>query len=111
MSHCNLSLAMVIAQQRPPTVRSNFTLCVRMCIHSVQLLNGCQQKSKSVSGEEFSEIEERLRDTMSRLSAMEQERDELAQQNYELKQQVHVGSRSLGSRCIRTYVHTRCIQR
>ena len=62
--------------------------CVCTCILSLQLLNGCQQKSKSVSGEEFSEIEEKLRDTVSRLSAMEQERDEIAQQNYELKQQV-----------------------
>lgn len=85
-----------------------------MCINSVQLLNGCQQKSKSVSGEEFSEIEERLRDTMSRLSVMEQERDELAQQNYELKQQVWVaidwGHGTYTHMYVRTYVHTRCTQ-
>ena len=77
-----------------------------MCIVSVQLLNGCQQKSKSVSGEEFSEIEERLRDTMSRLSAMEQERDELAQQNYDLKQQVWVAEAWDHGTYVCTHVHT-----
>ena len=77
-----------------------------MCILSVQLLNGCQQKSKSVSGEEFSEIEERLRDTMSRLSAMEQERDELAQQNYDLKQQVWVAEAWDHDTYVCTYVRT-----
>ena len=62
--------------------------CECVCILSFQLLNGCQQKTKSVSGEEFSEIEEKLRETASKLSAMEQERDEISQENYELKQQV-----------------------
>ena len=55
---------------------------------SLQLLNGCQQKPKSISGEEFYEIEERLKDALSNVSVLEAERDDLAQSKFDLESRV-----------------------
>ena len=51
-------------------------------------MNGCQQKPKSISGEEFYEIEERLKEALSNVSVLEAERDDLAQSKFDLESRV-----------------------